>query len=52
MDWSTLRLEPGSVVDPELHVDTLDRWFDRALQATTLSEVLDGGAHAPRRKDS
>ncbi|WP_395840947.1 Rpn family recombination-promoting nuclease/putative transposase [Cystobacter fuscus] len=33
-------------------VDTLDSWFDRALQVTTLSEVLDGGAHASRRKDS
>ncbi|WNG24368.1 hypothetical protein F0U62_10360 [Cystobacter fuscus] len=33
-------------------VDTLNSWFDRALQATTLSEVLDGGAQAPRRKDS
>jgi predicted transposase YdaD len=33
-------------------VETLDRWFDRALQATTLSEVLDGGAHASGRKDS
>ena len=33
-------------------VDTLDSWFDRALQATTLSEVLDSGAHASRRKDS
>jgi predicted transposase YdaD len=33
-------------------VDTLDTWFDRVLQATTLSEVLDGGAHASRRKDS
>ncbi|WNG33670.1 Rpn family recombination-promoting nuclease/putative transposase [Archangium minus] len=33
-------------------MDTLDSWFDRALQATTLSEVLDGGAHASRRKDS
>ncbi|WNG28540.1 Rpn family recombination-promoting nuclease/putative transposase [Cystobacter fuscus] len=31
---------------------TLDNWFDRALQATTLSEVLDGGAHASRLKDS
>ncbi|MFY0580744.1 hypothetical protein ACN28S_46635 [Cystobacter fuscus] len=25
-------------------VNTLDSWFDRALQVTTLSEVLDGGA--------
>ncbi|MFY0578141.1 hypothetical protein ACN28S_30875 [Cystobacter fuscus] len=33
-------------------VDTLDRWFDRVLQATTLREVLDGGAHASGRKDS
>ncbi|WP_232536902.1 hypothetical protein [Cystobacter fuscus] len=33
-------------------MDTLDGWFDRVLQATTLSEVLDGGAHASRRKDS
>jgi hypothetical protein len=33
-------------------VDTLDSWFDRALQATTLCEVLDGGAHASGRKDS
>ncbi|OJH42349.1 hypothetical protein BON30_03860 [Cystobacter ferrugineus] len=33
-------------------LDTLDRWFDRALQATTLCEVLDGGAHASGRKDS
>ncbi|ATB43663.1 transposase [Cystobacter fuscus] len=33
-------------------LNTLDNWFDRALQATTLSEVLDGGAHASGRKDS
>ncbi|WNG29976.1 transposase [Cystobacter fuscus] len=33
-------------------VNTLDSWFDRAIQATTLSEVLDDGAHASRRKDS
>ncbi|EPX64700.1 hypothetical protein D187_000122 [Cystobacter fuscus DSM 2262] len=33
-------------------VDTLDSWFDRALQSTSLSEVLDGEAHASRRKDS
>ncbi|ATB40543.1 transposase [Cystobacter fuscus] len=33
-------------------MDTLDSWFDRVLQATTLSEMLDGGAHASRRKDS
>ncbi|HEX8540004.1 MAG TPA: transposase, partial [Cystobacter sp.] len=33
-------------------VDTLDSWFDRVLQATTLCEVLDGGAHASWRKDS
>ncbi|WP_395834751.1 hypothetical protein [Cystobacter fuscus] len=33
-------------------MDTLDGWFDRALQAMTLSEVLDGGAHASGRKDS
>ncbi|WP_395849603.1 hypothetical protein [Cystobacter fuscus] len=33
-------------------VATLDSWFDRALQATTLREVLDGGAHASGRKDS
>ncbi|WNG60756.1 hypothetical protein F0U59_43165 [Archangium gephyra] len=25
-------------------VSTLDRWFDRALNATTLSDVLDGPA--------
>ncbi|WP_395849505.1 Rpn family recombination-promoting nuclease/putative transposase [Cystobacter fuscus] len=33
-------------------VDTLDSWFDRVLQATTLSEVLDGGAPASGRTDS
>jgi predicted transposase YdaD len=27
-------------------LETLERWFDRALQATTLSDVLDGGALA------
>ncbi|WP_395852407.1 hypothetical protein [Cystobacter fuscus] len=32
-------------------VDTLDSWFDRALQATTLSDVLDDGAHASGRKE-
>jgi hypothetical protein len=31
---------------------TLDRWFDRALQATTLSEVLDGGPEASGPKDA
>jgi putative YhgA-like transposase len=33
-------------------VETLDRWFDRALQATTLSDVLNGEAHASAQKDS
>jgi predicted transposase YdaD len=32
-------------------VETLDRWFDRSLRATSLSDVLDGGAHASQ-KDS
>ncbi|MFL5356356.1 Rpn family recombination-promoting nuclease/putative transposase [Archangium sp.] len=33
-------------------VETLDRWFDRALQVMTVSELLDGGAYASGRKDS
>jgi hypothetical protein len=32
--------------------ETLDRWFDRALQATTLSELLDGEAHASGQTNS
>ena len=27
-------------------LETLDRWFDRALQITTVSELLDDGAQA------
>jgi predicted transposase YdaD len=33
-------------------LETLDRWFDRALQVTTVSELLDDGARASPLKDS